>query len=401
VIGETSNSLAGKERPMNNRGWNVLAGIGLGAGLMYLLDPTRGKRRRKLLRDRTISVVHGAQQAIGKTARDVSQRAQGLAAEATHKIARDQPADEVLVERVRSRMGHFVSHPHAIDVEAVDGRVTLRGQVLAEEVKPLLHAVRGVPGVKELDNRLQIHRRPGRVPALQGGTTRIRARPALLGPSWSPSTRLLAGAAGSALMIYGLRRRGSVGIPAGLAGLAVLARSVGNLDPARMLGMSGGRRVIEARKTLRIAAPVEEVFGLWSRFENFPRFMSHLLEVRDLGDGYSHWVARAPMGAPVSWDAEITRWIPNRVLAWRSLPGSVVRNAGIIHFEPDPSGGTRVEIRLAYNPPGGVLGHFVARLFGADPRSEMDEDLLRLKSLIENGKTSAHGETVTREEVAV
>src|SRR5262249_33201328 len=123
-------------------------------------------------------------------------------------------------------------------------------------------------------------------------------------------------------------------------------------------------------------------------------------EVRDLGNGRSHWAAEGPAGIPVRWDAVITRFVPNQLLAWRSEPGSVIANAGILRFEATPEGNTRVDIRLSYNPPGGALGHFAARLFGADLKSLMDEDLVRLKGLSEEGQTSTPKEgPVSRQEV--
>ncbi len=87
-----------------------------------------------------------------------------------------------------------------------------------------------------------------------------------------------------------------------------------------------------------------------------------------------------------------------RVLAWKSTPGSIIENAGIVRFDPDREG-TRVAIRLSYNPTAGQLGHIVASLFGADPKREIDQDLVRMKSLIEQGKTSVRGETLGREQV--
>ena len=116
--------------------------------------------------------------------------------------------------------------------------------------------------------------------------------------------------------------------------------------------------------------------------------MAHLKEVRDHGAGRSHWVAEGPAGVAASWDATLTRFVPYELLAWRSEPGSVVANAGVIRFEPTDDGGTRVDIRLSYNPPAGALGHFAALLFGDDPKSAMDEDLVRLKSLLEQGKAT-------------
>jgi uncharacterized membrane protein len=103
---------------------------------------------------------------------------------------------------------------------------------------------------------------------------------------------------------------------------------------------------------------------------------------------------------PVSWNAVITRRVPNELLAWKSETGAVIPNAGTVRFEPAADGATRVNVCLAYNPPGGALGHLAARMFGADPRSRMDEDLLRLKSLLEEGRTSAPGKQATQEELA-
>src|SRR5262249_33827883 len=147
-----------------------------------------------------------------------------------------------------------------------------------------------------------------------------------------------------------------------------------NMEMARLLGI-GGSRGVDVHKTITIHAPRERVFQFWANYANFPRFMAHLQEVRDLGGGRSHWVASGPGGIPVTWNATLTREIPPGLRAWRSEPGSVIANAGAIRFEDAPGGGTRVDIRLSYNPPAGILGHFAALLFGADPKSAMDEDL--------------------------
>jgi uncharacterized membrane protein len=101
-----------------------------------------------------------------------------------------------------------------------------------------------------------------------------------------------------------------------------------------------------------------------------------------------------------SWDAAETRHEPNRHIEWRSEPGSAVANAGSLHFAPAGADRTRVDVHLWYNPPGGALGHFVAALFGADARSSMDEDLVYLKGLIEQGSTTVPGKgEVARQDV--
>jgi uncharacterized membrane protein len=297
-------------------------------------------------------------------------------------------------------MGRVVSHPHSIQVSAEGRRVTLRGPILAHEVNDLLATVRSVQGVQEINDQLDIHKQAGDVPGLQGGGVRPGAMPELWQTNWTPAIRLLAGAAGSALAIYGLRRHDPAGAISGLLGAGLLARSVTNMEMGRLVGAGAGRRAVDVQKTLTINAPVQEVFRLWSQYENFPRFMSHIREVRDQGDGRSHWIADGPAGISVSWDAEITRFESNRVLAWKSTPDSSIENAGLVQFEPVGDGRTRVHLRLSYNPPGGAIGHTIAWLLGRDLKTELDEDLIRFKSLIEQGKTrSGAGERVTRGEL--
>jgi uncharacterized membrane protein len=186
----------------------------------------------------------------------------------------------------------------------------------------------------------------------------------------------------------------------GTAGFGLFIRGLTNLELRRLTGIGGGRRAVDVHKTITIAAPIGQVLEFWSKFENFPRFMSHLYEVHDLGGGRSHWVAAGPGGIPVTWNAVLTRVIPYELLAWKSEAASAIPNAGVVHFEAQADGGTHVTIHLSYNPPGGALGHFAALLFGADPKSAMDEDLLRLKSLLEKGKASAPGKRVRREDIA-
>src|SRR5204863_1791146 len=96
-------------------------------------------------------------------------------------------------------------------------------------------------------------------------------------------------------------------------------------------------------------------------------------------------------GVPVEWDAELTQIVPNQVIAWKTLPGSTVEHAGIVRFQPAPDGTASVNVRLSYNPPAGAVGHTVATLFGADPQSELDADLARMKTLIETGQPGQEG----------
>jgi uncharacterized membrane protein len=361
-----------------------VAGAGIGAGLMYVLDPAAGRRRRALARDQLVHAMRKGEDAADATARDVANRARGVVAELGARFTPADAPDDVLAERVRAKLGHWASHPGAIEVEAHGGRVVLRGVVLARELDGLLRAVRRVRGVRDVESRLEAHERPDDVPALQGGVARTGERFELLQTRWSPTARLLAGAGGGVLAIAALRRGGLGGALLAAPGAALLARAATNLELRRLVGAGVGRRAVEVQKSLEIGAPVEIVFDFWRRVENFPRFMSNVREVRDLGGGRSHWVVAGPAGVPVEWEAEVTETTPNRVLAWRTVPGATVAHAGIVHFAPTPSG-TRVEVRLSYAPPGGAAGHAVAALFGADPKREIDADLARMKTMLETG----------------
>lgn len=384
---------------MNKNLTALASGIGLGAALMYLTDPERGRRRRALVRDQFVSLATQTGRAIGPTTRDMRNRAQGLAASAAHLFSKEDVPDVVLEQRVRAKLGRFSSHPRSIEVHANQGRVTLRGQILAHELDQTLAAIRSVSGVKNVNNQLEVHKEPGDVPGLQGGKTRPGEKPDIFQEYWAPTTRLLVGVGSGALALYGALRRNLIGAFVGSVGLGMFARALTNKPAKRIFGVEAGRRAVDVQKTINVNAPVGEVYEFWSNFENFPRFMSHVNEVKDLGNGRSRWTVDGPGGVPVSWNAIITQQRDNEVLAWRSEEGAVVGNAGIVRFESNEQGGTRIDVKMTYNPPAGSLGHAVATFFGSDPKSAMDDDLVRFKTLIEQGKTTGDGETVTREEL--
>jgi uncharacterized membrane protein len=151
------------------------------------------------------------------------------------------------------------------------------------------------------------------------------------------------------------------------------------------LSGSGG---INVRESVRLECPIDDVYRFWSRLENLPTFMEHLVAVSDLGGGRSHWVARGPGGVRVEWDAEVINQIQNKVLAWRSLPGGDVVSAGSVTFAGarGDDRGTQVTVTLQYDPPAGRLGKLVAAAFGREPSQTIREDLRRLKQLLEAGE---------------
>ncbi|HEY6199110.1 MAG TPA: SRPBCC family protein [Candidatus Binatia bacterium] len=144
---------------------------------------------------------------------------------------------------------------------------------------------------------------------------------------------------------------------------------------------------IRTGKSVHVNRPPEEVYNFWKNYENFPRFMYHLESVKVTGDKRSHWVAKAPAGMTVEWDAETIQDIPNERIAWRSLEGSTVPNRGEVRFERAPGGrGTIVRVAVEYRPPAGPIGAAIAKLFGREPGQQIREDLRRLKQLIEAGE---------------
>jgi uncharacterized membrane protein len=366
----------------------MLGAVGVGAALMYFLDPSRGRRRRALARDQVAHAMRKGEDGMEATIHDLNNRAHGLAAETRNRFRDDEPpSDDVLVARVRSELGRVCSHPRAVIVTANDGNVIISGPVLESEVDNILATTRSVRGVSQVDNRLEVHESPGNVPSLQGGSERTGTRMELLQEHWTPAARLLVGAGGAALTGYGLSRRDAPGALLGLAGATFLARSIANAGPRRVRQHADGPAHTVV-KSITIAAPIEDVFRFFSDYQNFPAFMSHVRDVQDLGSGRSHWVVDGPAGTHVSWDAELTDLEPNRRIAWRSLPGATVENEGSMRFEPADDGETRVEIDLRHNPPAGALGTAVAALFRRDPKHQLADDLVRAKTFLETGHRS-------------
>lgn len=147
------------------------------------------------------------------------------------------------------------------------------------------------------------------------------------------------------------------------------------------------RGLIRRKAGVTVNRPTEEVYAFWRNFENFPQFMRHLESVSDIGGGRSHWVAKAPAGKEVQWEAEITEDVPNERIGWRSVEGSEIYNAGTVSFQRAPGDrGTEVRVELEYDPPFGKLGAQVAKLFREEPGQQIFDDLRHFKQVIELGE---------------
>src|ERR671914_1002093 len=187
----------------------ILMGGALGALAMYFLDPHEGRRRRARTRDKMVHAGKRLNEASKVTARDTVHRAYGMIAATRKLFKHEEVADDVLIERVRAELGRVVSHPHAVEVAADRGHITLSGPILSEEVRPLLRCVRHVPGVKAVSDRLTVYEgaEAQHVSSLQGGHPRPGARFELLQENWSPAARLAAGTVGAGLVSASFRAR--------------------------------------------------------------------------------------------------------------------------------------------------------------------------------------------------
>jgi uncharacterized membrane protein len=220
-----------------------------------------------------------------------------------------------------------------------------------------------------------------------------------LQPSWRPATRLAVGALGSLVALEGSRTRGFQGQVLGLVGVGLVARAAANFPAGRLIALASSGRAITMEKTLHVDAPVDRVWELWSNFESFPRFMAHLREVRKIEEGRSHWVANGPAGVPAEWEAVVTDWVPGQFIGWRSVEGSPVESSGQVRLRPVSDHETEIDVQLTYNPPVGAAGHALSTLLGADPKQAMDDDLLRLKSLLEDQQARVGDETIQLQDV--
>jgi uncharacterized membrane protein len=193
---------------------------------------------------------------------------------------------------------------------------------------------------------------------------------------------------GAALTAYGikqLKERMPAGAVLAAAGTALIYRgATARTDTRQALSGSRGVHVEEA---ITINRRPDELYGFWRKLEQLPAFMGHLVSVTQLDERRSHWVARAPAGRTVEWDAEIVNEIPNELIGWRTIDRADVISAGSVHFKAAAGNrGAEVRVRLQYSPPAGKLGAGIAWLLGHEPSQTIKEDLRRFKQLMEAGE---------------
>ncbi|HZS62519.1 MAG TPA: SRPBCC family protein [Gemmatimonadaceae bacterium] len=187
---------------------------------------------------------------------------------------------------------------------------------------------------------------------------------------------------GGTLAVYGMRRRDRTGALLTAVGGSIIVGAI-----AEGATPVDGQRMIYVERSVTIDAPADELYSYWRQLSHLPEIMRHLESVTEISPTRSRWVAHAPGGTRVSWEAEIVDDTPGQRISWRSLPHAAVPNAGSVRFQEAPANrGTEVHVRLTYDPPFGRPGATVAKLFGEEPDIQVREDLRRFKRKMETGE---------------
>jgi uncharacterized membrane protein len=218
------------------------------------------------------------------------------------------------------------------------------------------------------------------------------------GSNLATGERILSALGGAAIAYYGFKKPGPAGLLLGLAGGALIFKGATGLYPIKQaIGRETAHRArkgVEITQSLTINKPRHELYQFWRQLENLPRFMQYLEEVKQTGDRRSHWAARIPKDllfkkklGTIEWDADIVQEEENVRIAWRSLPGSDLQNAGEVYFTDAPANrGTVVRATIAYQPPAGAVGKLAAKLLNPAFATLVRQDLRRFKRLMEAGE---------------
>jgi uncharacterized membrane protein len=299
----------------------LVGGAGLGAGLMYLLDPDRGERRRARLSE------------------SMSEAAERL-------------ASQDMVSAVRGAGARLSASDVISGVRQAGAR---------------LAASDAMSGVRRAGARFD-------APRLVSEIASVARDPRLIRPAWR-NGRLRLQRRSSTAGFVDRYRWSFLGVAAG-----ILAAGVWGL---------WRREPDEVRESVTVNAPPERVYEVWTRFENFPRFMPAVREVRSTGADRTHWVISGPAGAPLEFESVVTRRQPPSAVAWRTVEGALVSHGGTARFRPAGPGATRVDVTMWWRPAGGGIGESVATLSGIDPAHVLREGLERFKGELEQGKHAA------------
>lgn len=230
-----------------------------------------------------------------------------------------------------------------------------------------------------------------------------------MSPNVNNTERIVSAAAGGALLAYGIENGGVTGTLMSVLGGAMLFRgATGHCHIYDAIGIStkgneplGTQRSpysrgaltgrVHVSETLRIDRPANVVYQFWKNFENFPQFMEHVESVTQNPDGTWHWVAKAPLGTTVEWDARVTSDIEDQRIGWQSTKDSQIPNSGVVEFVGTPDDATELTVTMIYEAPAGKFGEWAAWALGEEPSIQVADDLRRFKELIERPESTPAG----------
>lgn len=149
-------------------------------------------------------------------------------------------------------------------------------------------------------------------------------------------------------------------------------------------------RSVRVEKAIVVDGVLRDIYRIWRNPENLPCFAEDLKSVRAISDLRSHWVMKGPAGKDLEWESEIYNERENESFAWRSMLNADVNHAGSVHFQSLPDSKTEIRVILSYEPPGGMLGSWAAKLSGSDPELQLERGLVRFKEAFETGQLTVH-----------
>jgi uncharacterized membrane protein len=191
----------------------------------------------------------------------------------------------------------------------------------------------------------------------------------------------LAAAAGTAAFLLA-KRTGSSGVP------------IENIsDAPDHVWRRGTERYDEnlLGNTVTVGLPREQLYEEWRDFTRFPNFMENVESVEKVDDKRSRWTIKAPAGNSVELVTRITEEKASDAIAWESEPDSDIKTKGRVEFlDAGPGRGTMVRLVMRYDPPGGIVGKGLAKLFQREPKIQSRRDLRRFKSLMETGEIATN-----------
>lgn len=312
---------------------------------------------------------------------DAGNRLRGRVAEMRTRVIEEEHEvpDDILLERVRARLGHVVSHPRAIEVTIDAGNVILSGPTLESEAGRALREIAAVPGVRDVHDRLERFESADNVSALQGGVVRKGRR--LWGTEWMPAYRLFGIASSLPLLGYGISRKGAAGGVAAGLGASLLVRSITNMPLSKLTGVGGGPDVIELTKRLNLTISPKDAFTYLSDPEHVADLFTCVESLKQSDGNHWQFSVHGPLGFPLHCEVELTEVVPHERVTFKSVEGSLIEMEGTVRFVPEDDG-SALDLQLHYNPPGGALGEMLATLLGSSLRHSITEDIPRIQRLI-------------------